>query len=73
MNPVIKPKIKGVMSIKMLKLLIKNLEVIPNYLAYEAVMFMGFWDSSDWYHWCPLLLQNLTPLDSNRYVILYLQ
>ena len=44
MNSVMKPKVKGVMSIQMLKLLVEKLQVIPNDLTYRAMLlgFFGF-------------------------------
>ena len=41
-NSVMKPKVKGVMSIQMLKLLVEKLQVMPNYLTYRAIMLLGF-------------------------------
>ena len=42
MNSVMKPKVKGVMSMQMLKLLVEKLQVMPNYLTYRAIMLLGF-------------------------------
>ena len=42
MNSVMKPKVKGVMSIQMLKSLVEKLQVMPNYLTYRAIMLLGF-------------------------------
>ena len=38
------------MSIQKLKLLMKNLEEIPNCLTYKAVILLSYLDSLDWHH-----------------------
>ena len=70
MNSVMKPKVKGVISIQMLKLLVEKLQVVPNYLTYKSIILLGFLDFLGWHLLCPQMFKNLTPLGFLWYVII---
>ena len=64
MNSVMKPKVKGVMSIQMLKILVEKLQVMPNYLTYKAIMLLGFFG---FFRLASLVPTTVKKFDSSRF------